>query len=201
MKALHEHWLQPIGHGQRESDCVQCNRRRGILLGWQRGGGRAGRLAGRSQLSIKAQRQPNRLADVGHRWRDLIQQPVWQRSTYAVDCQPMPQLGCTSSMMSGSATVTVNANPTAFNVTGRRGVLLAGGSGVTVGRFRWLAVRKSTTSCNSTTSTPVHAGRRARASAISFVNQTGVGTYTVVATDGMTSCTTAMNGSAGVTAD
>jgi T5SS/PEP-CTERM-associated repeat protein len=102
--------------------------------------------------------------------------------------------GCTSSM-SGSTTVTVNPNPTVFNVTGG-GTYCSGGGGATVGLDgSQSGVNYQLQLNNVNTGSPV-AGT---GGALSFVNQTGVGTYTVVATDGTTGCTTNMNGSAAVT--
>ncbi len=99
--------------------------------------------------------------------------------------------GCTTVC---SATLTVNPLPTVFNVTGG-GSYCTGGSGVVVG------LDGSQTNVNYqlqvntvNTGTPV-AGT---GDALSFSNQTGIGTYTVVATDGTTGCTSSMTGSATV---
>ncbi len=97
-----------------------------------------------------------------------------------------------SNNMTGSAVVTVNANPTVYAVTGG-GVYCSGGTGVAVG----LASSQSGVNYQlylgvSTVGSPV-AGT---GSAISFGLQTTAGTYTVVATDATTSCTSSMSGSA-----
>jgi Secretion system C-terminal sorting domain len=100
-------------------------------------------------------------------------------------------LSCTSTM-SGSATITITSPPTAYAVTGG-GSYCSGGTGVAVG------LANSDAGINyqlyigaSTVGSPV-AGSGA---AISFGLQTASGTYTVVATDGATSCTNNMTGSA-----
>jgi cytoskeletal protein CcmA (bactofilin family) len=98
--------------------------------------------------------------------------------------------------MTGSATVTINPLPTAFNVTGT-GASCSGGTGVTVGLdgsqagVEYQLVLDGTTNVGS----PV-AGT---GSAISFGNQTTAGTYTVVATNTTTLCQQTMTGSATVT--
>ena len=99
--------------------------------------------------------------------------------------------GCTRNM-TGSATVVVNPLPTAYNVTGG-GSYCSGGTGVAVG------LSNSETGINyqlyngtSTVGGPL-AGISA---AISFGSQTGVGTYTVLATNTTTSCARSMSGNA-----
>ncbi|MCF8449495.1 MAG: Ig-like domain-containing protein, partial [Taibaiella sp.] len=98
---------------------------------------------------------------------------------------------CTKNM-TGSATVVINPLPAIHSVTGG-GNYCAGGSGVTVG------LSSSATGINyqlyngaSAAGSPV-AGTGA---AISFGSQTAAGTYTVVATNASTSCTSNMTGSA-----
>jgi hypothetical protein len=101
---------------------------------------------------------------------------------------------CTANM-TGSVVVTVNALPTAFNVTGGGGVC-AGGPGVPVG------LSGSQTGVNYQLfngASPVGSPVAGTGSAISFGNQTAVGTYTVVATNTTTGCTSNMTGSAVVT--
>jgi Fibronectin type III domain len=103
---------------------------------------------------------------------------------------------CTASM-TGSETVTVNALPTAYSMTGG-GAYCSGGSGVAIG------LAGSQTGVNyqlyrnggaTTVGTPV-AGT---GSAISFGNQTTADTYTVVAANATTGCTATMTGSETVT--
>jgi hypothetical protein len=98
--------------------------------------------------------------------------------------------GCTRSM-SGSATIIVNPLPTAFTVTGG-GSYCPGGSGVTVGLggstsgISYKLYRGTTWVGSAVTGT---------GSAISFGLQTVAGTYTVVATNTSTGCTSNMTGS------
>jgi Invasin, domain 3/Bacterial Ig-like domain (group 1)/Cadherin-like domain len=98
---------------------------------------------------------------------------------------------------SSAATLTVSASPAAFTVTGG-GHYCAGGAGVDI------ALGGSASGVNyqlkngvSNAGSPV-AGT---GSALDFGNQTAAGTYTVVAVDATSGCTTAMNGSATVTVD
>jgi|GEM_PF-1694287 len=102
--------------------------------------------------------------------------------------------GCTNSM-TGNVTVIINALPAAYSVTGG-GTYCSGGSGVTVG------LANSETGVNYqlqigavNTGSPI-AGT---GSAISFGLKTAAGTYTVVATNASTSCTSNMTGSVAVT--
>src|SRR5690606_19859143 len=84
----------------------------------------------------------------------------------------------------GSNTVTVNPLPTAFNVTGG-GAYCIGGAGVPVG------LGGSQTGVNyqlQVTGGNVGAPVAGTGAAISFGNQTAVGTYTVVATNATTTC-------------
>jgi uncharacterized protein YjdB len=99
--------------------------------------------------------------------------------------------GC-SSTMTGYATITVNALPAAYNVTGG-GNYCSGGTGVSIGLNTSAAgisyqLRRGSTSVGS----PV-AGTGAP---ITFGLQTTSGTYTVRATNDITGCTSTMNGSA-----
>ncbi len=102
--------------------------------------------------------------------------------------------GCTATM-TGSATVSVSALPSAFTVTGGGGYCV-GGTGVSVG------LSGSQTGVdyqlyNGTTA--VGAPVPGTGSALSFGLQTAAGTYTVMATDGTTTCINTMSGSATVT--
>lgn len=97
--------------------------------------------------------------------------------------------------MAGSASVSINAAPTAYTVTGG-GQYCAGGTGVAVG------VNNSTSGVSYQLyngATTVGAAASGTGSAISFGNQTAAGTYTVLATNGSTGCTGAMTGSVTVT--
>ena len=100
---------------------------------------------------------------------------------------------CTPPAISGGATLTVNPNPTAFNVTG--GGSYCGSNGVAVGLDGSQAgVNYQLLLNNNPTGGPV----TGTGNPISFGNQTAVGAYTVAATDATTGCTNAMNGSATV---
>jgi hypothetical protein len=101
--------------------------------------------------------------------------------------------GCSQSM-TGSAIITVNTVPTAYQVNGG-GSYCSGGSGVAIG------LNNSSSAVNyqlmfgpTAIGTPV-AGT---GSAISFGNQTGAGTYTVIATNA-SGCSKTMTGSGIVT--
>jgi len=96
-----------------------------------------------------------------------------------------------SAPMTGSVSIVINPLPTLYNVTGG-GQYCAGGPGVPVG------LSGSQNGINYQlylNGNPVGAPVAGSGSAISFGNQTGAGTYTVVATNGTTSCTANMNGS------
>ena len=102
--------------------------------------------------------------------------------------------GCTANM-TGSASVTVNASPTAYAVTGG-GSLCTGGTGAAVG------LDNSETGVNyqlqlggSNTGSPMAGSTGA---AIDFGNQMSAGTYTVVATQASGGCTATMTGAATV---
>lgn len=100
--------------------------------------------------------------------------------------------GCTNNM-TGSATVTINPLPTAFSVTGG-GTYCTGGAGVNVGLF------SSQAGVNyqlyMAPGIAIGSAQPGTGSAISFGLQTGIGTYTVMATDATTFCTNEMTGSA-----
>lgn len=103
---------------------------------------------------------------------------------------------CSPPAMSSGATLMVNASPATFNVTGG-GSYCAAGGGVTVG----LDGSESTASYQlelngNATGVPVVG----TGSAISFTNQMGIGTYTILASNMTSGCTATMNGSASVTA-
>ena len=101
---------------------------------------------------------------------------------------------CTASM-TGSVTITINPLPTLFNVTGG-GQYCAGGAGLPVG----LSGSQNGISYQLLLNgNPVGAPVNGTGAAISFGNQTAAGTYTVVATNGTTTCTATMNGSASIT--
>ncbi|PQJ12553.1 hypothetical protein CJD36_002055 [Flavipsychrobacter stenotrophus] len=103
---------------------------------------------------------------------------------------------CTNNM-TGSATVTINPLPTAFAVTGGGGYC-SGGTGSVVGLFNSQSgVTYQLYLGTSAVGTPV-AGT---GSAISFGAQTAVGSYTVVATNTVTTCVNNMTGSVTVSID
>ncbi|HUI08025.1 MAG TPA: cellulase family glycosylhydrolase [Verrucomicrobiae bacterium] len=102
---------------------------------------------------------------------------------------------CSPAATSSVAALTVNTNPTAFNVTGG-GSYPAGGGGVPVGLDgSQLGVNYQLQLDAADVGSP-EAGT---AVGLSFGSQTATGTYTVVAIDGTTGCTAPMNGSATVT--
>jgi hypothetical protein len=110
--------------------------------------------------------------------------------TYSVLGTMVPA-GCQNAM-TGTTTVSINALPTAYSVTGG-GAYCAGGTGFNVG------VSSSATGINyqlyngaSTVGSPV-AGTGA---SLDFGVQTAAGTYTVLATSTSTSCTNTMSGNA-----
>lgn len=104
--------------------------------------------------------------------------------------------GCTRAM-TGSATVIVNAAPTAYAVTGG-GNYCAGGAGVAVGLSGSQAgVLYQLYNGTAAAGSPV-AGT---GSAISFGNQTANGVYSVSAVSGSTSCSTGMAGTVTVNAN
>ncbi len=104
-----------------------------------------------------------------------------------------PATGCSSSM-SGSATITVLARPAIIAVTGGGGYC-TGSAGVNVG----LAASATGISYQLyLAGVPVGSPVIGTGAALSFGLQTTPGTYTVVATDLTTLCTTNMSGSATV---
>lgn len=102
--------------------------------------------------------------------------------------------GCTLIM---PVVVTINALPTQFNVTGG-GNYCSGGTGVVVGLSGSVTGVSYQLQLNSVNTGSAVAGT---GSAISFGNQTGAGTYTVIATDGTTGCNNTMSGSVTVSID
>ncbi|MCW3120658.1 MAG: C-terminal target protein, partial [Flavipsychrobacter sp.] len=101
---------------------------------------------------------------------------------------------CTSA--ASTVLITVNANPTAYTVTGG-GAYCAGGAGVPVG------LNNSAGGINyqlmRAPSTSVGGSVAGIGTAITFGNQTVAGTYSVIGTNAITSCTTTMTGTVGVT--
>jgi len=100
--------------------------------------------------------------------------------------------------MSGTATVAINALPTAFAVIGG-GNYCVGGTGSPIG------LAGSTAGVNyqlyvtvGTTTTAVGTAVAGTGSAISFGNQTTVGTYSVVATNATTTCVSNMTGTVAI---
>ena len=101
---------------------------------------------------------------------------------------------CTSGM-TGSAVITINPLPTAYAVTGG-GSYCSGGTGVTIGLANSnVGVNYQLQLGGVNTGTAV-AGT---GSAISFGLKTTAGTYTVIATNATTTCTSGMTGSAIIT--
>jgi len=99
--------------------------------------------------------------------------------------------GCSNS---SNTTVTVNALPTPFTLTGG-GSYCAGGTGVAVGLNSSLSGVKYQLALNGVNTGSAVSGT---SSAISFGIQTAAGTYTVTGTNTNTTCSTAMTGSASV---
>ncbi len=97
--------------------------------------------------------------------------------------------------MTGSASVTVNALPTLFSVGGG-GAICSGGSGLNITLSGSQAGVNYQLLLNGTNVGSPLAGNGA---ALSFVNQLGAGTYTVVATNATTSCSQTMTGNASIT--
>jgi T5SS/PEP-CTERM-associated repeat protein len=98
--------------------------------------------------------------------------------------------GCVG--LAGNLTVTVNPLPTVFNVTGGGAYCSGGvavgldGSQAGVNYQLWLG------------GNPIGSPVPGTGAALTFVNQTTAGSYTVVATDASTGCTSTMSGSASV---
>jgi len=102
--------------------------------------------------------------------------------------------GCKATM-TGSVTVTINPLPALFSVTGG-GAYCSGGPGAVVGlNNSEIGINYQLLIGGANTGTPI-AGT---GSAISFGAQTAVGTYTVIATNASTGCTSTMTGSVTVT--
>ena len=99
---------------------------------------------------------------------------------------------CNPPATSGAGTLTVNPNPTAFNVTGG-GASSCGTNGVAIG------LDGSESGVNYQlllNGGPSGSSEPGTGGALSFGSQTAPGTYTVAATDATTGCTNTMNGSA-----
>ncbi|PWU15412.1 MAG: hypothetical protein C5B50_15495 [Verrucomicrobia bacterium] len=140
------------------------------------------------------------------RWSDGVNQngvsaspatrSVSPLSTTSYAVTNLSDANCTAQAgdLTGNAVVTVNALPTAFNVTGG-GAFCSGGLGVSVGLdnsgsgINYQLLRNGA---------PVGSPLAGTGSALSFGPQTNGGTYTVVATSGSTSCSNNMSGSATV---
>src|SRR5207245_10661041 len=114
--------------------------------------------------------------------------------TYTVVANNNTATAC-SSNMSGNAVISVEANPTAFNVTGG-GSYCVGGTGKPVGLSgSQTGVNYQLKRDGSNVGSPV-AGT---GSALNFGNQTAAGAYTVVATNNSANgCSGSMNGSASI---
>ncbi len=95
--------------------------------------------------------------------------------------------------MSGSASIGVNALPTAYAVTGT-GNYCAGGTGVAVG----VASSEAGVTYNLYNGAALVGGAAGTGSSISFGNYTTAATYTVAAVNTSTGCTSNMSGSATV---
>jgi len=103
---------------------------------------------------------------------------------------------CSPPATSGAATLTVNANPAIFNVTGG-GSYCAATGGLTVG----LDGSESSAAYQlEVNGNPTGAPVTGTGSAISFTNETTLGVYAVIASNVTTGCTATMNGSATVSA-
>jgi hypothetical protein len=104
--------------------------------------------------------------------------------------------GCVNNMLS-STSVIIDPLPTQYSVTGG-GNYCAGGSGITIGlAFSNSGINYQLYNGAATVGSPV-AGTGV---AISFGTQTAAGTYTVLATNSITTCTNAMTGSATIVID
>ncbi|PIF32796.1 gliding motility-associated-like protein [Flavobacterium sp. 9] len=102
---------------------------------------------------------------------------------------------CTAAM-TGSATITINPLPTAYNVTGG-GAYCAGGTGFPIGLSDSQTGVSYQLKLGSSNDGAAVAGTTGVA--ISFGTKTAAGTYTVVATNNTTSCTAPMTGSKTIT--
>lgn len=101
--------------------------------------------------------------------------------------------GCRTNMH-GTATVTENAAPASYTVTGG-GQFCSGGTGVAVGMAGSASGITYRLYKDAVATTTAVAGT---GSGISFGNQTAAGNYSVVAVDGLTGCTGMMTGSVSV---
>lgn len=101
--------------------------------------------------------------------------------------------GCRTNMH-GTATVTQNAAPLAYTVTGG-GQFCSGGTGVAVGLANSAVGTTYRLYKDAVATATTVAGT---GSAITFGNQTSAGNYSVVAVNGMTGCTGAMTGSVSI---
>src|SRR5258707_15147934 len=121
---------------------------------------------------------------------------TWTNQTLAGTYTVIATAGgnCTRTML-GSATVTVNALPALFTVSGG-GPICSGAAGVTVTLSGSQTGINYQLKINGTNSGSAIAGT---GSTINWSNQTTAGTYTVAATNATTSCAQTMTGSATVT--
>jgi hypothetical protein len=110
--------------------------------------------------------------------------------TYTV-LATVPSTGCTSAM-SGSANVSINPLPTVYSVTGG-GSYCSGGTGVAIGLTGSTSGVSYQAYLGATTSGTTVAGT---GSALSFGLKTAAGTYSVIATNTATNCSSVMTGSA-----
>ncbi len=99
-----------------------------------------------------------------------------------------------SSNMSGSTTISINTPPTAFSVTGGGNYCAGSVPAVHVG----LNGSTAGISYQLYNGAPVGTAFAGTGSSIDFGVQSATGTYTIIATNTTTSCTTAMSGSANV---
>ncbi len=108
-----------------------------------------------------------------------------------------PGVSCATTM-TGSATISINPLPTAYSLSGG-GNYCSGGSGLDVSLGNSDAgINYQLYDGTSTVGTSVSG---ATGTAIDFGNQTGAGTYSVIATDATTSCTQTMTGTPTVIID
>ena len=102
--------------------------------------------------------------------------------------------GCMNSML-GSPTITINALPTVYNVTGG-GAYCAGGTGRHVGLdFSSIGVTYQLVRG----ATPVGSPLAGSSSGLDFGVQTAAGAYTIIATNATSGCTNTMSGTANIT--
>ncbi len=102
-----------------------------------------------------------------------------------------------SSEMTGTVAVTIDDNPTAFNVTGG-GSYCAGGTGVEIGLDGSETGVEYTLLLDGSPTSTIVSGT---GTVISFGDQTAAGDYTVSALNTATSCTSEMTGTVAVTID